>query len=78
MSEDIRYFKLKKDQEFIVLTSLLKAADLCSTGGEAKIRIVEGEVLLNGETETRKKKKIYVDDRVELDGNVVVVQAFSE
>lgn len=35
--------------EFIKLDALLKFANLVSSGGEAKIRIAEGEVLVNGE-----------------------------
>ena len=34
--------------EFIKLDALLKFANLVSSGGEAKIRIAEGEVLVNG------------------------------
>ena len=44
--------------EFITLQSLLKAAGLCGSGGEAKIAVTSGKVTVDGETETRRGKKI--------------------
>ena len=49
-------FKLE-NQEYIQLNQLLKATGLVGTGGEAMIRISEGEVFLNGTIETQKRKK---------------------
>ena len=43
------------------------------TGGEAKILIKEGNVLLNGEVCTMRKKKIYPDDTVSVDGKEITV-----
>lgn len=40
------------------------------TGGQAKILIQSGEVLVNGEVETRRRKKLVVGDEVTLDGEV--------
>lgn len=50
--------------EYIKLQDLLKLADLVSTGGEAKIRIVDGEVKVNGEVCTMRGKKIRPGDTV--------------
>ena len=55
--------------EVIDLQDFLKLAGLVDTGGEAKFLIQTGEVRLNGEVETRRRKKIRRGDRVELDGN---------
>ncbi len=55
--------------EVIDLQDFLKLAGLVDTGGEAKFLIQTGEVRLNGEVETRRRKKIMRGDRVELDGN---------
>ena len=41
--------EIQPETEFIKLDALLKFANLVSSGGEAKIRIAEGEVLVNGE-----------------------------
>lgn len=54
--------------EFIKLQDLLKLADLVSTGGEAKIRIVDGEVTVNGEVCTMRGKKIRPGDTVAFGG----------
>ena len=43
-------------------------------GGEAKVRIANGEVMLNGLVETRKRKKVYHDDEVEYLGQVLKVK----
>ncbi|MBS6546912.1 MAG: RNA-binding S4 domain-containing protein [Butyricicoccus pullicaecorum] len=59
--------------EFIKLDALLKFANLVSSGGEAKIRIAEGEVLVNGETCTMRGKKLRPGDTVALDGNEVQI-----
>ncbi len=59
--------------EFIRLDALLKFANLVSSGGEAKIRIAEGEVLVNGAPCTMRGKKLYAGDVVELDGEAVTI-----
>ena len=56
--------EFKVDGEFIKLDSLLKAANVVSSGGEAKMLILDGEVLVNGEIETRRGKKIRQGDEV--------------
>jgi len=60
--------------EFIKLQDLLKFADLVSTGGEAKIVILEGEVAVNGEVCTMRGKKIRPGDIVCYDGNELTVK----
>ena len=57
--------EFKLNSEFIKLDQLLKAADIVSTGGEAKMIIIEGNILVNGEIETRRGRKIYKDYEVE-------------
>lgn len=59
--------------DFIKLGQLLKLADLVSSGVEAKMVIQDGQVLVNGEVETRRGKKIYPQDVVEYDGQQVTV-----
>ncbi len=50
---------------FIKLDALLKYAGVVSTGGEAKIRIQDGEVMVNGEICYMRGKKIRVGDVVQ-------------
>lgn len=59
--------------EFIKLDALLKFANFTSSGGEAKIRIAQGEVLVNGEVCTMRGKKLRMGDTVTLDGQTVVI-----
>ncbi|UXX78570.1 RNA-binding S4 domain-containing protein [Reichenbachiella carrageenanivorans] len=61
-------FNLKPDEEYIELNNLLKAMGWVATGGEAKIRIDSGEVKVNGEVETRRRKKMRAGDAVEFEG----------
>ncbi|GAB6114055.1 ribosome-associated protein [Agathobaculum butyriciproducens] len=66
--------EIKIETEFIKLDALLKFANLVSSGGEAKIRIAEGEVLVNGEICTMRGKKLRSGDMVELDGAKVCIK----
>lgn len=52
--------------EFIKLDALLKFANLVYSGGEAKIHIAQGTVLVNGEVCTMRGKKIRKGDTVQL------------
>lgn len=72
------HFSLKKDQEYIELYKLLKATDLCNSGGEAKIFIADGEVLYNGEVDTRKRLKVRAGDVITFNEQEVTVSAFEE
>lgn len=65
--------EIKIDTEFIKLDALLKFANLVSSGGEAKIRIVEGEVLVNDAPCTMRGKKLRPGDTVSLDGETVKI-----
>lgn len=60
--------------EFIRLDALLKFAALVGTGGEAKIRIAEGEVLVNGEVCTQRGKKCRNGDVISLGGEQVKIK----
>ncbi|MDP2561847.1 RNA-binding S4 domain-containing protein [Psychrobium sp. 1_MG-2023] len=59
--------------EPIELYKVLKIENLVEGGGEAKIRISQGEVMLNGLIETRKRKKVYHGDVVEYQGQLLKV-----
>lgn len=61
-------------EETIQLDNFLKLAGLVATGGEAKVVIQSGQVLLNGAVETRRKKKIRRGDRVTYAGQTLEVR----
>ena len=54
-------------EEPIALYQILKLEALVSSGGEAKAAIDDGRVLVNGEVETRRRKKIMSGDIVEFE-----------
>lgn len=66
--------KYKIYDEFIKLGQLLKAADMVQTGGEAKELILDGQVTVNGEIETRRGKKIFPGDVVACLGRELTVE----
>ena len=59
--------------EFIKLQDLLKLASLVSTGGEAKLRILDGEVKVNGEVCTQRGKKLRPGDIVTFENRELTV-----
>lgn len=65
--------KITISGEFIKLDALLKFANLVSSGGEAKIRIAEGEVLVNGQPCLMRGKKLRTGDIITLDGESVEI-----
>lgn len=52
--------------ESIKLDQFLKWAAIASTGGEAKIMIKEGIVMVNGELETRRGRTLYPGDEIQV------------
>jgi len=63
--------------EVIRLGQFLKLAGVVETGGEAKLRIQEGEARVNGQVETRRGRQLVAGDLVEFAGEVleIVVKA---
>lgn len=64
---------IKIDTEFIKLQDLLKYSGLTSTGGEAKIAVQNGEVLVNGEVCTMRGKKMRSGDKATYNNKTVEV-----
>ena len=61
-------------QEPVELFKLLKFESIVSSGGEAKHVISEGYVSVNGELETRKRKKMKSGDTIEFNGQKYTLQ----
>ena len=57
----------------INLTQVLKLAGWVMNGGEAKALIADGQVLVNGEVELRKRRKMAIGDHVALEGGPELV-----
>ncbi|MBQ8947316.1 MAG: RNA-binding S4 domain-containing protein [Lachnospiraceae bacterium] len=61
--------------EFIKLGQALKLAGMVDSGLDAKTEIADGNVKVNGETETRRGKKLYDGDVFTYNGISVTVKA---
>ena len=51
----------------IRLAQFLKVAGVAESGGEAKLRITDGDVLVNGEVEFRRGRQLRQGDVIEID-----------
>lgn len=60
--------------DFIKLGQALKLAGLVESGVDAKFVIQDGEVLVNGEVDERRGRKLYPGDIFEFDGTKVEVR----
>jgi len=54
--------------EYITLGQFLKLADCIGTGGEVKHFLQEKRVLVNGEPDNRRGRKLRVGDNIEVEG----------
>ena len=61
-------------KEPIRLSQFLKLANVVQDGLEAKIRILEEEILVNGDIETRRGRKLYNQDRVQFEDTIFQVR----
>ena len=62
------------ESEFVELYKILKFEGLSESGGHAKQAIADGLVQVNGEVETRKRKKIRPGDQIDfIDHHIEVV-----
>ncbi len=59
--------------EFIKLGQAMKLAGLVDSGLDAKIVIQDGQVMVNGETDTRRGRKLYEGDTFTYQGQTVTV-----
>ena len=66
--------EIKIKDDFIKLDAALKYSGVIGTGGQAKMVIQEGLVLVNGEVCTKKKKKLHDGDIVKFEDFEFVVK----
>ena len=65
--------KLREGEEFIKLGQALKAAGFVESGVDAKFAVQDGLVLVNGETDMRRGRKLVPGDIVEFEGKKLTV-----
>ncbi len=63
--------------EYIQLNQLLKMCDIVSSGGEVKLLMQENEFFYNGEPETRLRKKVYPNDQIQINDQILI-KVYSE
>lgn len=66
-------YTINLNDEFIKLGQALKAAGLVSSGVEAKIVIINGEVKVNGKVELQRGKKLRDGDVVSYNGEEIKI-----
>lgn len=59
------------NREPVELYKLLKFEGLLESGGAAKHAVAEGLVRVNGQVETRKRKKLLAGDLIEFEGELM-------
>ena len=64
---------LQIKDEYITLGQFIKVMDLISSGGEAKSFLLNNEVIINGEKDSRRGRKLYKGDLVVVQSNTYKV-----
>lgn len=64
---------IRETDEFIKLGQALKKAGLVESGVDAKFFIQDGQVLLNGNVEYQRGKKLYSGDVVSFNGETIQI-----
>jgi ribosome-associated protein len=62
------------DPKPLCLDQFLKLNSIAESGGQAKVMIQCGEVKVNGEIETRRRRKLVAEDVVEVGGSKWLVK----
>ena len=66
--------KIKKEEEYITLQSVLKLTGIVDTGGMVKAYLATEKVLVNNELENRRGRKLYNGDIVEASGLKILIE----
>lgn len=56
--------KIAIKTDYITLSQFLKLSNIVQSGGEAKIFLLNEEILVNGQKDNRKGKKLYKNDQI--------------
>ena len=59
----------------LTLDQFLKILGWVDSGGQAKVAIQSGEVQVNGQVDTRRRRQMAIGDRVEFQGQSAVVSS---
>ncbi len=65
---------VKISTEYITLGQLLKMTDIISSGAHAKFAVKELKILVNGEKEDRRGRKLYPGDTINVENRIFKVE----
>lgn len=65
---------MKINTKYITLGQLLKFAGIAMSGGDIKYLLSETDILVNGEIERRRGRKLYPSDIVEVNNEKIVIE----
>lgn len=60
----------------LCLDQFLKLSSIAGSGGQAKVMIQSGQVKVNGQVETRRRRKLAAEDVIEVGGDAFPVRDF--
>lgn len=66
--------EIKITTEYITLGQFLKFADIIQNGGEAKSFLAVNKVMVNGEPDNRRGRKLRQNDLIEISGQSYVIK----
>ena len=66
------------EPESIRLDQFLKLQGVTGTGGQAKRLIQDGQILVNGEQETRRRRKLFHGDVVQVGDLQMIVEMIAD
>lgn len=69
-----KLIKIREGEAYITLNVLLKISGIIDTGGQAKYYLQENEVLVNGEPEVRRGRKLYPGDEVVCENTKFIIK----
>ena len=65
--------QIKISTEFVTLGQFLKLANLIQTGGETKFYLKENKVIVDGEEDNRRGRKLYSGNIVEVENQIFAI-----
>jgi ribosome-associated protein len=71
-------YKVDINKEPVELYKILKFEGLTTTGGEAKLLIGDGQVTVNGDVETRRRRKMLSGDIIGFRGEEILLTLAAE
>ena len=72
---DIRIVEISREP--VELYKILKFEGMVASGGQAKVVVAAGQVLVNGKIETQKRKKILSGDTIEFNNEKIGIKLAS-